>query len=108
MHREEGRVTFLFPDQADYDNRYGIITVWGTKQEDDGVQRSAVSYEPAVEDGADETEYTIEYLYSNVKINGAYVPQMNFRFDTKVTTDEGITTNAIGDWGGEHEWEIDY
>lgn len=108
LHREEGRVTFLFPDQEDYDNRYGIITVWGTKQEDDGVQRSAVSYEPAVEDGADETEYTIEYLYSNVKINGAYVPQMNFRFDTKVTTDEGITTNAIGDWGGEHEWEIDY
>ena len=37
----------------------------------------------------------LQYLYSNVKINGQYVPQMNYRFDTKVTTEEGITTNAI-------------
>ena len=43
-----------------------------------------------------------------VKINGKYVPQMNYRLDTKVTTAEGVTTNAIGDWGGENEWEIDY
>jgi hypothetical protein len=43
-----------------------------------------------------------------VKINGEYVPQMNYRFDTKVTTEEGTTTTAIGDWGGEHEFEIDY
>ena len=41
-------------------------------------------------------------------INGEYVPQMNYRFDTRVATSEGITTNSIGDWGGEHEWEIDY
>lgn len=108
LHREEGKVTFLFPGHEDFDNQYGIITVWGTKQEDDGIQRSAVSYVPVGEDGASDTEYTIQYLYSNVKINGKYVPQMNFRFDTKVETDEGITTNAIGDWGGEHEWEIDY
>ena len=33
---------------------------------------------------------------------------MNYRFDTKVTTEEGNTTVAIGDWGGEHEFEIDY
>ena len=108
LHREEGKVTFLFPGHEDFDNRYGIITVWGTKQEDDGIQRSAVSYVPVGENGETDTEYTIQYLYSNVKINGKYEPQMNFRFDTKVTTDEGITTNAIGDWGGEHEWEIDY
>ena len=50
----------------------------------------------------------MQYLYSNVKINGKYVPQMNYRLDTKVTTAEGVTTNAIGDWGGENEWEIDY
>ena len=86
-----------------------MITVWGSKQEDDGVQRSVISFEPAAEnDATRKTEYTIQYLYSNVKINGQYVPQMNYRFDTKVTTDEGTTTTAIGDWGGEHEWEIDY
>lgn len=109
LHREEGKVRFLFPDAEAYENRQGIITVWGTHQEDDGVQRSVISYEPPAEEGAaSHTEYTVQYLYSNVKIDGEYVPQMNYRFDTKVTTSEGITTNAIGDWGGEHEWEIDY
>lgn len=109
LHREENQVRFYFPDDEDYENRQGIITVWGTKQEDDGVQRSAISYEPVEENGADShTEYTVQYLYSNVKIRGEYVPQMNYRFDTKVTTKDGITTNAVGDWGGDHEWEIDY
>ena len=109
LHREENQVRFYFPDADDYGNRYGIITVWGTKQEDDGVQRSAISYEPVEENGADShIEYTVQYLYSNVKIGGQYVPQMNYRFDTKVTTEEGISTKAIGDWGGDHEWEIDY
>ena len=75
----------------------------------DGVQRSVIIYRPAAgADGASSTEYTMQYLYSNVKINGKYVPQMNYRLDTKVTTAEGVTTNAIGDWGGENEWEIDY
>ena len=109
LHREEDKVRFYFPDDEDYENRQGIITVWGTHQEDDGVQRSAISYEPVEENGMDShIEYTVQYLYSNVKINGQYVPQMNYRFDTKITTEDGITTKAIGDWGGEHEWEIDY
>lgn len=109
LHREDDKIRFYFLSEEDYDNHQGIIKVWGTKQEDDGVQRSGISYEPAVDSGEDsKTEYTVQYLYSNVKIGGEYVPQMNYRFETKVTTQEGITTNAIGDWGGEHEWEIDY
>ncbi len=109
LHNEDGQVRFSFLSDEEYNNRQGVISVWGTKQEDDGVQRSVISYKPASADGSDsDTEYTVQYLYSNVKIKGQYVPQMNYRFDTKVTTPEGITTNAIGDWGGEHEWEIDY
>ena len=110
LNREEGNITFSFLGYEDYVNPKGIITVWGSKQEDDGVQRSVISYEPASESGEEfpHTEYTIQYLYSNVKINGEYVPQMNYRFDTKITTEEGTTTNAVGDWGGEHEFEIDY
>jgi hypothetical protein len=110
LNREDGNVTFSFLDYDAYDNPQGIITVWGSKQEDDGIQRSVISYEPVSDTGEDfpHTEYTVQYLYSNVKINGAYVPQMNYRFDTKVTTEEGTTTTAIGDWGGEHEFEIDY
>lgn len=108
LHREDDTVRFYYPDDEEYDNHQGIITVWGTKQEDDGVQRSEISYEPVKDGSGSHVEYTIQYLYSNVKIGNQYVPQMNYRFDTKITTDEGITTNAIGDWGGEHEWEIDY
>lgn len=109
LHREDGKVRFFYLDGENYDNRQGIIQVWGTKQEDDGVQRSVISYEPVAENGSNsKTEYKVQYLYSNVKIGGEYVPQMNYRFDTTITTEEGTTTNAIGDWGGEHEWEIDY
>lgn len=108
LHREDDGIRFFFPDGEDYENHRGIIKIWGTKQEDDGVQRSVISYEPVQAEGEDPIEYTVQYLYSNVKINGVYVPQMNYRFDTKVTTEDGITTNAIGDWGGDHEWEIDY
>lgn len=109
LHRDNGNVRFSFLDSDSYENRQGIIKVWGTKQEDDGVQRSGISYVPVEEAGAEShVEYTVQYLYSNVKINGKYVPQMNYRFDTTTTTSEGVTTNAIGDWGGENEWEIDY
>lgn len=109
LHIQDGSVRFSFLSDEEYENRQGIILVSGVPQEDDGVQRSVIIYRPAA--GADEassTEYTMQYLYSNVKINGKYVPQMNYRLDTKVTTAEGVTTNAIGDWGGENEWEIDY
>ncbi|MCI6714886.1 MAG: tetratricopeptide repeat protein [Lachnospiraceae bacterium] len=105
LNNEDGKITFSFLGSKDYDASRGIITVWGSKQADDGIQRSVISYEPADEEGV---EYTIQYLYSNVKIDGAYVPQMNYRFDTKITTEEGTTTNAVGDWGGEHEFQIDY
>ena len=109
LHNENDQVKFYFPDSEEYQNRQGIIFVWGSKQEDDGVQRSAISYEPVEEEASgSHTVYKIQYLYSNVKIGNKYEPQMNYRFDTEVTTAEGTTTSAIGDWGGEHEWELDY
>lgn len=109
LHNENGQVRFSFLSDEEYHNKQGIIRVWGTKQEDDGVQRSIISYLPVENSTANEyTEYKVEYLYSNVKIGSQYVPQMNYRFDTIITTAEGTTTSAIGDWGGEHEWAIDY
>lgn len=108
LTKEDGVWYYSFLADEDYVNTKGVITIWGTKQEDDGVQRSVISYEAANDGAYPHTEYTVQYLYSNVKISGQYVPQMNYRFDTKVTTEEGNTTVAIGDWGGEHEFEIDY
>lgn len=107
---EDGNWTFAFLDYESCPETKGIINVWGAKQEDAGVQRLAISYEP-VSAGADyypHTTYEIIYLYCNVEIDGEYVPQMNYRFETKVATEEGLTTDLIGDWGGEHEWETSY
>ena len=56
-----------------------MINIWTAKQEDAGVQRICISYEPSSESGEHfpHTVYEFIYLYRNVKINGEYVPQMN-------------------------------
>lgn len=109
IHRTENGFTFSWLDYDDYENSQGVITVWGSRHLDDGVQRTTISYEPAGVNGAyyPHTEYIIAYEYGNVLKNGTSV-QMNYRFTTQISTEEGMTKNAIGDWGGEHEWEIDY
>lgn len=109
IHRTENGFTFSWLDYDDYENSQGVITVWGSRHLDDGVQRTTISYEPAGADGSyyPHTEYIITYEYSNVLKNGTSV-QMNYRFTTQISTEEGMTKTAIGDWGGEHEWEVDY
>ena len=110
LMQEEGRWTFSFADFEDCPKTAGVIKIWGAKQEDAGVQRLCISYEPAAENGEyyPHTTYEFVYLYSNVKIGGEYVPQMNYRFETRVSTPEGTTSQLIGDWGGEHEWTTEY
>lgn len=107
---EEGQWSFSFADYEEYPATQGVINVWGTKQEDAGVQRLCISYEPAAENGEyyPHKIYEFVYLYSNVKIGNEYVPQMNYRFETRVVTPEGMTSELIGDWGGEHEWMMEY
>ena len=109
IHRTENGFTFSWLDYDDYENSQGVITVWGSRHLDDGVQRTTISYEPAGVDGSyyPHTEYIITYEYSNVLKNGTSV-QMNYRFTTQISTEEGMIKTAIGDWGGEHEWEVDY
>lgn len=102
----EGAWTFAFADFEEYPQTEGVVNLWAAIQQDDGVQRICISYEPK----ADQEDYyphtTLEfiYLYSNVKINGELVPEMNYRFETRVATKEGTTTQLIGDWGGANEW----
>ncbi len=107
---EDGSFQFSFLDFEENPDTDGVISVWGMKQEDAGVQRICISYEPASENGEyyPHTTYEFVYLYSNVKIGGQYVPQMNYRFETRVATHEGTTTQLIGDWGGEHEWTTEF
>lgn len=110
LMQEQGNWKFAFADFDDQPATDGVIKVWGAKQEDAGIQRLCISYEPAVEKGEyyPHTTYEFVYLYSNVKIGGKYVPQMNYRFETRVATPEGTTSQLIGDWGGEHEWTTEY
>lgn len=109
IHRTESGFCFSFLGYDEYENPQGVITVWGNRQLDDGVQRTSISYEPASENGAyyPHTEYVVTYEYSNVLENGMDV-RMNYRLVTKVTTEEGTETNAICDWGGEYEWETSF
>lgn len=110
LHYGENGYQFSFLDYNDYENTQGVITVWGNVQMDDGVQRTSISYEPASENGEyyPHKEYVIIYCYTNVGNAAQHMPQMNFHFETRTTTEEGMTTDAIFDWGGEHEWEKSY
>ena len=107
---DEGSWKFAFADYEECENTSDVINIWSAKQEDAGVQRICISYEPAAENGEyfPHTTYEFIYLYSNVEIDGEYVPQMNYRFETRVETHDGTTTQLIGDWGGPHEWTTEF
>lgn len=107
---QDGQWSFAFAAFDEYPQTSGVINIWGAKQEDAGVQRLCISYEPASQSGEyyPHTTYEFVYLYSNVKIAGEYVPQMNYRFETRTAAPEGTTSQLIGDWGGEYEWTMDY
>lgn len=109
IHKTEDGFRFLWLGYDDYDNTQGVITVWGSRQLDDGVQRTSISYEPPGKNGEyyPHMEYVITYEYSNVLENGTDV-KMNYRFITIKTTEEGTETEAVGDWGGENEWHTSY
>ena len=34
--------------------------------------------------------------------------EMNYHFETRVLTEEGMTTTMIGDWGGPYQWQKTY
>ncbi len=110
LMNQEGQWNFAFADFDEYPQTGGVINIWGAKQEDAGVQRLCISYEPASQNGEyyPHTTYEFVYLYSNVKIAGEYVPQMNYRFEIRTATPEGTTSQLTGDWGGEHEWTMEY
>ena len=109
IHKTDGGFFFSWLTFDEYEDSQGVITVWGSRQLDGGIQRTSISYEPANENGEyyPHTEYIITYEYSNVLKNNTLV-QMNYRLKTQITTQDGTTTDVIGDWGGEHEWETSY
>ncbi|MCH5255936.1 MAG: hypothetical protein J1D87_01535 [Lachnospiraceae bacterium] len=109
LHKTDEGFKFFYPGFDDYENTRGVITIWGSRQLDNGVQRTTISYEPASQNGEyyPHKEYEISYEYSNVLKNGTDV-KMNYRLNTNTTTEDGKETEAIGDWGGAHEWKTSY
>lgn len=103
-------IGYEFPDYDDYEGTRGIIMVSGTRELDDGVQRTTISYLPAEESADGEykrTEYIIIYWYSNVGSRGRTNPRMNYRFEKRVVTEAGNRIYGISDWGGEYEQEFE-
>lgn len=110
LKQTDGAWTFEYPSFKDNEKTAGIITVWGNKMTDDGIQRSCISYEPAK--GSDSylphTEYVVSYMYSNVQKKNAFEAEMNYHLETRTWTEDGMTTVMIGDWGGPYQWEKTY
>lgn len=107
---EEGNWTFEYPNFKDNENTAGIITVWGNPMKDNGIQRSGIAYEPAKVSQSyyPHTEYAISYMNSNVQKKSSFDYMMNYHFETRTWTEEGMTTVMIGDWGGSYQWEKTY
>lgn len=110
LKENEGNWTFEFPDFKDNENTAGVITVGGADMTDNGVQRTTIAYEPPMENGTyyPHTEYVVSYVYSNVQKKNSFEYEMNYHFETRVWTEEGMTTDIIGDWGGPYQWEKTY
>lgn len=106
----DGKWTFEYPDFKKNEDTAGVITVWGSKMTDNGVQRSYISYEPAKESDSyyPHTEYVISYMNSNLQKGASFEYAMNYHFETRTWTEEGMTTVMIGDWGGPYQWEKTY
>lgn len=101
---------FEFQKFEENETTAGVITVWGVDMEDNGVLRTGISYEPPMEGKSyyPHTEYVISYVNSNVQTNNAFEYAMNYHFETKIRTEEGMTTEIIGDWGGPYQWKKTY
>ncbi len=110
LKQTEGAWTFEFSNYKDNESTAGIITVWGNKMTDEGIQRSCIAYEPQKEAGSyyPHVEYVISYVNSNVQKKNAFVTEMNYHLETRTWTEEGMTTVMIGDWGGPYQWEKTY
>lgn len=110
LKQSEGAWTFSFPDFNENETTAGVIIVWGVDMKDNGVLRTYISYEPAMEAGEyyPHTEYVISYMYSNLQKKNGFLYEMNYHFETRTWTEEGMTTHMIGDWGGPYQWEKTY
>ena len=111
LDRKDSTWAYRFMNFEENPQTSGVITLWANFFEDNGVQRAAISYEPAAVNGNyyPHTQYSVTYLYSYITSGkSTKVAQMNYRLDTTITQDNGeVDETVVGDWGGANEWVMD-
>ncbi|MCR5670526.1 MAG: tetratricopeptide repeat protein [Butyrivibrio sp.] len=111
LNCSEGKWSYRFADFEENHDTKGVITLWANFFEDDGVQRNAISYEPASIEGNmyPHTKYTVTYLLSyTTSGRSTKVAKMNYRLETEITDENGeVDRTIVGDWGGSDEWTMD-
>ncbi len=111
LNYTDDKWSYRFLDFSENPTTAGVITIWANFFEDGGIQRNAISYEPAAIDGNlyPHTEYTVTYLNSYITSGSSTkVIRMNYRLDTTVTSENGeINEIIVSDWGGPDELTMD-
>ena len=111
LNLKDGKWSYRFLDFEENPESSGVITVWANYFEDDGVQRTSISYEPGAINGNvyPHTKYSVTYLKSYITSGkSTKVAQMNYRLSTVITDADGnMTETVVGDWGGVNEWTMD-
>ena len=111
LDRKDSTWAYRFMNFEENPQTSGVITLWANFFEDNGVQRAAISYEPAAVNGNyyPHTQYSVTYLYSYITSGkSTKVAQMNYRLDTTITQENGeVDETIVGDWGGANEWVMD-
>ena len=113
FHLTDGKRTFSFMDEEPSEARQGFIKVWGFRWVDNGHLRTGISYVPVQENASSETykEYEIMYWWStakNVALAESTYAKMNYRFETRIYSAEGMSAEVINDWGGTYEYKDTY
>lgn len=113
FHLADGKRTFSFMDEDPKEAKHGFIKVWGFRWVDNGHLRTGISYVPAKDYGEDDEfrEYEIMYWWStakNIAIAESTYAKMNYRFEIRHYTNEGMYSEVINDWGGPYEYKDTY
>ena len=111
LNNNEGSWSYRFLDFDENPSTKGVITIWANYFEDGGIQRLAISYEPASIDDSyyPHTKYSVTYLNSYVtQGRSTKVAKMNYRLETSITMQDGSEEETIiSDWGGPDEATMD-
>ena len=111
FNNNEGSWSYRFLDFDENPTTQGVLTIWANYFEDGGVQRIAISYEPAEIDDSyyPHTKYSVTYLNSYVtQGRSTKVAKMNYRLETSITMQDGTEEETIiSDWGGPDEATMD-